>query len=121
MSCKKKVYQAVKLNTVDGTVEVVGNPFDFTGTTVDPTTLVDCPDINYESNTVCVTTDGVDCIEGAKQLCQITYDCATEESAVIVLGYVFNNAFTAVADLPATFAVIPCPEYQILEDTKCTV
>ena len=120
MSCKKKVYQAVKLNTVDGTVETVGDPFDFIGETVDPATLVDCPEIQYVTNSVCVTTDGEDCLEGVKQLCQITYDCATQVATPEVLGYVLpDSTFTAAADIAEPFAVIPCPVFQIVENEKC--
>jgi len=119
-TCKKKVYQAVKLNTVDGTVETIGDPFDFTGATVDPATLGNCPEVQNVTNSVCVTTDGADCLEGVKQICQVAYDCATEESTVTVLGYVLpDSTFTKAEDAVAPFAVIPCPEFQIVDDTRC--
>lgn len=119
-TCKKVVYQAVKVNTVDGTVETIGDPFDFAGVTIDVTTLGNCPDVENVTNSVCVTTDGDDCLEGVKQICQVAYDCATEESTVTVLGYVLpDSTFVAAADAVAPFAVVPCPVYEVLTDSKC--
>lgn len=121
-TCKKTVYQAVKVNTVDGTVEVIGDAFDFTGVTIDPATLGNCPDVENVTNSVCVTEDGTNCVEGVKQICQVAYDCATEESTVTVLGYVLpDSTFLATADAVAPFAVIPCPEYSIVTDSKCEI
>lgn len=121
-TCKKKVFQAIKLNTNDGTVETVGNPFGFDGEAVDPATLGNCPDVENVTNSVCVTTDGADCIEGVKQICQVAYDCETEESTVTVLGYVLpDSTFVKAEDAVAPFAVIPCPEFQIVSDEKCTL
>lgn len=121
-TCKKTVYQAVKVNTVDGTVEVVGTPFDFAGVTVDPTTLGNCPEVENVTNSVCVTTDGSDCLEGVKQICQVAYDCVTELSTVTVLGYVLpDSTFVDAAAAVAPFAVVPCPVYEVLSDQKCEI
>lgn len=119
-TCKKTVYQAVKVNKVDGTIEVVGDPFDFTGTTIDPATLGNCPEVKYTSNTLCITSDGTDCIESVERKCAINYDCATETTTVDILAYILpDGTVVEAADFIAPYAVIPCPEFEIVSDMKC--
>lgn len=119
-TCKKTLFRAVKINKVDGTVETIGDAFDFAGATVDPALYGACPDIANVTNSVCVTLDGTDCVEGVKQICQVIYNCADETTAVSVLGYVLpDSTFLAVADVAATFAVIPCPEVTVVAEEMC--
>lgn len=123
MSCKKKIYTLVKVSpgstvppVVESTFEVLPN-----GTTavVDPTTLVNCPERDYETNIVCVDTagDGSTCIEGATQVLAIDYDCVTTVTTVTQISITLPNGTAA----PATTVVIPCPEYQLLADFQCEV
>lgn len=119
-TCRKKFNQVIKINKATGAVTPVGEPFDFAGTTVDPTTLTNCPDPKVVSDDVCITTDGVDCVEGVKRICQVIYDCVTEESSVEVLSFILpDNTEVKAADFAAPMSVIPCPSYEITSDTLC--
>lgn len=119
-TCKTTLYRAVKVSRVDGTVTPVGDAFNFDGTTLDPALYGACPDVSTIANSVCITTTGADCLEGVKQICQVTYDCTDETSAVTVLGYVLpDSSFVAAADAVSPFTVIPCPIVEIVSDTRC--
>ena len=122
MACKKQVFQVFKVSKVDGTATVIGEPFDTSGEVVDPTTLTDCPERQYITGSVCVTTDGTDCLEGAKCITEITYDCATDLSTAEVVSYVLPDGTTVpAAEFVAPYAVIPCPIYDIVSTEKCDV
>ena len=122
MACKKTYYQAVKINRGTGVVETLGDPFDFAGDPVDVSTLVDCPEARYESENVCITTDGVDCQENVTRNIKFSYDCATEVTTTEVLSYLLaDGSVVEAADFVAPYAVIPCPEFEILTDQKCEV
>lgn len=118
--CKKQIFQVFKVSKVDGVATVIGEPFDATGAVVDPATLTDCPERQYITGEVCLTTDGTDCLEGAKCITEITYDCATDESTSEVVSYVLPDGTSiAAADFVAPYAVIPCPIYQITSSEQC--
>ena len=122
MACKKTYYQAVKVNKGTGVVETLGDPFDFAGDPVDVSTLVDCPENKYDSENVCITQDGVDCVENVTRNILFTYDCATQVTTTEVLSYVLpDGTVIEAADFVAPLAVIGCPEFEILTDQKCEV
>lgn len=122
MACKKTYYQAVKINKALGTVETLGDPFDFAGDPVDVSLLVDCPEARYESENVCITTDGVDCVENVTRNIKFSYDCATQVTTTEVLSYLLpDGSVIEAATFVAPYAVIPCPEFEILTDQKCEV
>lgn len=119
-TCKKTLFRALKVSKVDGTVTPVGDAFDFDGTTIDPALYGACPDVSTITNSVCLTLNGTDCLEGVKQICQVSYNCTTELSTVEVLGYVLpDSTFLAIADVAAPIAVIPCPVVQIVSEPRC--
>lgn len=120
MACRKTYYQAVKINKGTGTVEPLGDPFDFAGDTVDVSTLIDCPEAHYDSENVCITQDGVDCLENVTRNIKFSFDCATQITTTEVLSYLLpDGSVIEAADFVAPLAVIPCPEFEIITDSKC--
>ena len=118
MACKLKVNQLVKVNKALNTVEPVGDPFLFDGTVVDATTLVNCPETTYLSESVCIEdpADTAKCIENVKCVIAVEYDCVAEVTTTEVSGFVLPDGTSAAA---GEVTVIACPEYQIVTDTKC--